>query len=59
MAQDLRGAIACVEEMEAEGVSPNAATYSVIISGYGRLGDVEYVSPPLNTNFNSVFISAV
>lgn len=46
MARDLRGAVACVEEMEAEGIVSNAATFSVIISGHGRLGDVKYVSLP-------------
>ena len=50
VARDMRGAVACVEEMEAEGIVPNAATFSVIISGYGRLGDVKYVSLPQNTN---------
>lgn len=43
VARDLRGAVACVEEMEADGIVPNAATFSVIISGYGRLGDAKYV----------------
>lgn len=52
MARDMRAAVVCFEEMEAEGISPNAATVSVIISGYARLGNVEYVIlPPVLTQF--------
>lgn len=46
MAHDMRAAVACFEEMEAEGILPNAATVSVIISGYAKLGNVEYVILP-------------
>lgn len=42
----MRGAVACVEEMEADGIVPNEATFSVVISGYGKLGNVKYVSLP-------------
>lgn len=41
MAQNLQGAVSCVEEMEIEGIFPNAATFSAIISGYGSSGNVE------------------
>lgn len=47
VARDMRGAVACVEEMEADGIVPNEATFSVVISGYGKLGNVKYVSLPL------------
>jgi len=51
MAHDMRAAVACFEEMEAEGILPNAATVSVIISGYAKLGNVEYVIlPPMPLN---------
>lgn len=42
VACDMRGAVACLEEMEAEGIAPNAATLSVIISGFAKLGNTEY-----------------
>lgn len=45
--------------MEVEGVFLNVVIYSVIILGYGRLGDVEYVFLFFNINFNSVFIFVV
>jgi pentatricopeptide repeat protein len=54
VARDLRGAVACVEDMEAEGIVPNAATFSVVISGYGRSGDVQYVSLPENADCSRI-----
>lgn len=48
MAQNLQGAVSCVEEMEIEGIFPNAATFSAIISGYGSSGNVEEVVPKIS-----------
>lgn len=59
VARDLRGAVSCVEEMEADGIVPNEATFSVIISGYGRIGDVKYVSLPHNANRSSMIFCAL
>eukprot|EP01018_Ginkgo_biloba_P016767 Gb_31761 [translate_table: standard] len=44
VARDMRGAVACVDEMQAEDVELNLATYSILISGYANIGDAE----PLN-----------
>lgn len=41
VARDMRGEVSCVDEMEAEYVELNVETYSILISGYANIGDVE------------------
>ncbi|XBI59580.1 hypothetical protein VPH35_040614 [Triticum aestivum] len=41
VARDMRGALSCVEEMKAEGIGLTIVTYSILISGFGKINDAQ------------------
>lgn len=41
MARDMRGALACVEEMKDEDIEMSVVTYSILIKGFNNIGDAE------------------
>eukprot|EP00268_Persea_americana_P064559 TRINITY_DN8517_c0_g1_i1.p1 TRINITY_DN8517_c0_g1~~TRINITY_DN8517_c0_g1_i1.p1 ORF type:complete len:395 (+),score=88.17 TRINITY_DN8517_c0_g1_i1:43-1185(+) len=41
VARDMRGALACVEEMKDEDIEMSVVTYSILIKGFNNIGDAE------------------
>lgn len=42
--RDMEEALSCVRKMKDEGIEMSLVTYSILVGGFGKIGNFEYVA---------------